>query len=158
MILDHSISVDLLRPVIPPRIQVKQGDTLAHGVTILLFANGAPWDIPQNTIPVIRWFAFDPATGESAQGTYDTLPNGVHAWQYSHNELNLVMKPGMFDMPGLVQADVALTVGETVLATCNFEFYVNPSPANGTEADYKTWPTNEMNYELRAVQKSHNKK
>ena len=156
MILDHTISLDMLIPGIPPRIQVKQGDTTTHGLTILLHANGEPWLIPDNAVPVIRWFAFDPESGESARGIYDALPDGIHAWQYVQNELKLVMIPQMFALPGLVQADVAFTDGADVLATFNFEFYVNRAPATGTAPEirdtYKVSTLDQLNQTLESLQ------
>ena len=156
MILEHTISLDMLEPGTPPRIQVKQGDTTTHSLNILLFAKGEPWLIPDNAVPVIRWSAFDPETGESARGIYDSLPDGTHAWQYTQNELKLVMVPQMFVLPGLVQADVAFTVGEAVLATFNFEFYVNPAPVNGTQPQlqdyYKVSTLEQLNAALEALQ------
>lgn len=156
MILDHSLSLDMLEPGTPTRIQVKQGDTTTHGLTILLFAGTEPWLIPEDTVPLVRWSAFAPESGESARGIYDTLPDGVHAWQFYQNELKLVMIPQMFVLPGLVQADVAFTLGEEVLATFNFEFYVNPAPVNGTQPEiqdyYKVSTLDQLNAALEDLQ------
>ena len=133
MLITHKFSLDLLVPQTPERIQVKQGDAFSHHLEIQLFSNGEAWPIPGEVIPVVRWCASDPGTGEAAGGIYDTLPNGQHAWNYAENQLDLILAPQMFALPGLVRADVALVQDHRVLGTANFEFYVNQAPATGTE-------------------------
>lgn len=156
MTLNHTISLDMLEPGTAPRIQVKQGDTQTHSLTVMLYAGGEAWPVPADAVPVIRWFAFDPESGESARGIYDTLPDGVHAWMFTQNQLDLVMTPQMFALPGLVQADVAFTVGEQVLATFNFEFYVNRAPATGGVPEiqdyYKVSTLQQLNETLESLQ------
>lgn len=152
MLIIHKLSLDLINPGIPERIQVKQGDTLARTMEIQLFANGEAWLIPAGVTPLVRWAASDPDTGNSASGIFDTLPSGANAWNYAQNQLDLVLVPQMFALPGLVQADVAMVQGNKVLATFNFEFYVNRAPANGTEPKaqnyYKVATLDQLNAQL----------
>lgn len=158
MLINHELTLDLRNPTAPERIHVKQGDTLTHGLQITLFDNGEPWPIPAEAAPVIRWLACDPESGETALGIYDTLPSGNPAWTAAENQLELVMIPEMFALPGIVQTDVAFVAGDKILATANFEFYVNRSPANGTEAEarsyYKVATLEQINEALEAVQRT----
>ena len=135
----HKLSLDLMEKGKPARIEVKQGDTLSRSLEITLFSGGEAWLIPANVMPMMRWFASDPDTGESASGIYDTLPNGANAFHYSHNQMDLILVPQMFQLPGLVQCDLVLVQGEKTLATFNFEFYVNRAPVDGTEAGMQDW-------------------
>lgn len=156
MMITHNLTLDLLKPAISERIHVKQGDTLSHSLRILLCENGAAWPIPAEASPVVRWFAFDPDSGESARGIYDTLPDGTHAWTFAENQLDILTVPGMFALPGVVQADVVLISGEKTLATFNFEFYVNRAPADGTEPEiqnyYKVSSLEQINEALLALE------
>ena len=139
MFMNHKFSLDMLDPGTPHRMAVKQGDALTHSLEITLFAGGEPWQIPAGVTPMVRWFACDPDTGESARGIFDTLPQGGNAWNYTANQLDLVLVPQMFAMPGLVQTDVALIAEEKVLATFNFEFYVHRAPSDGTEPEIRDY-------------------
>lgn len=139
MMMTHSFSLDLMTPGAPTRIQVKQGDTMTHSLEISLFAQGEPWPIPGEATPLVRWFALDPESGKSARGIFDTLPNGSNAWNCAENQLDLVLVPQMFALPGIVQADVLFVAGEKTLATANFEFYVNPVPTEGSEPESQSY-------------------
>jgi hypothetical protein len=156
MQITHKIALDMMRPEIPPRIQVKQGDSMTRALEITLFCDGEPWIISGDVTPLVRWRACDPGTGETVCGIYDTLPNGIHAWNYTQNQLVLILAPQMFSLPGLVQADVVLVNGEKTLATFNFEFYVNQAPANGTEPQalnyYKVATLEQINQAIAALQ------
>lgn len=139
MMMTHQFTLDLMIPNAPPRIQVKQGDILTHSLEITLLANGEPWLMPVGAVPLVRWFAQDPDSGESARGIFDTLPDGGNAWNWAQNQLDLVLAPQMFALPGIVRADVVFVVGEKTLATVNFEFYVNRAPADGTEPEAQSY-------------------
>lgn len=133
--ITHNISLDMLEPGIPPRIQVKQGDSMSRNVRITLLAGGEPWPVPEGAEPLIRYFAQDPESGEPIRGLYDTLPTGDPAWSYEENRLDILTVPQMFAVPGIVQTDVALRVDADTIATFNFEFYVNQAPTTGTEPE-----------------------
>lgn len=152
MLITHKFSLDFQKPETPVRIQVKQGDSRARALEILLFDSGEAWNIPAGVTPLVRWAACDPDTGASASGIYDTLPWGGNAWNYTGNQLDLIPVPQMFALPGLVQADVALVQDSKVLATFNFEFYVNRAPVSGTQPEvqdyYKVSTLEQLNTEL----------
>lgn len=133
MLITHKLSLDLMQPGAPQRIQVKQGDTLSRCLEISLFSGGEPWPIPEGVTPLVRWRVCELSTGRTASGIYDTLPNGSPAWNYAQNQLDLMLAPQMFALPGAVRCDVALIQGAKRLATFDFEFYVNRAAVNGTE-------------------------
>ena len=139
MHIAHKLSLDLMEKAAPARIQVKQGDTLSRSVEISLFSGGEPWLIPAGVVPLVRWAVSDPNTGETASGIYDTLPSGSPAWNYAHNQLDLLPVPQMFALPGLVRCDVLLVQEGKTLATFDFEIYVNRSPVNGSEPQLQDW-------------------
>lgn len=156
MLITHKFSLDLTRPESPRQIQVKQGDAMTHSLEILLFSDGEPWLFPAGVTPLVRWYGCDVGSGQSACGIFDTLPNGSTAWNCSQNQLDLVLPPQMFALPGVVRADVALVQGEKVLGTANFEFYVNQAPVNGTEPQfrdyYKLTTLEEINKAIASLQ------
>lgn len=158
MLINHVLTLDLRNPAAPERIPVKQGDAMTHGLQVHLFDNAEPWPVPAEATPVVRWFACDPESGETARGIYDTLPGGTQAWTAAENQLELMTVPQMFLLPGIVQADVAFVAGDKTLATFNFEFYVNRAPANGTEAEaqsyYKVATLDQINEAIEAVQRT----
>lgn len=155
MLTRHIIQLDMLRPEPTPRIHVKQGDTLSRNVEIRLLSDGTPWEIPEGAKPVIRYFSHDPDTGKLGRGIYDTMPNGQPAWRYSGNVLEFFPVPAMLARPGIVRTDIAFLVGERTIGTFDFEFYVNPSPADGTEPQaqnyYRVTTLEQINKELESL-------
>lgn len=144
MLITHTIALDLLQSGAAPRIQVKQGDMLSHNVELQLFAGGEPWFIPEGAEPVIRWAVQNPDTGEAVQGVYNCMPDGLPAWQIFENRLQFIPAAPMFIQPGLVRTDAAFLVGETVIATCNFEFYVNRAPVNDLQPEQQNYPVHSL--------------
>jgi hypothetical protein len=156
MLITHKLSLDLMQPGTPQRIQVKQGDSMSHTLEILLYSGGEPWIIPGDVTPLLRWRACDLSTGKTASGIYDTLPGGGNAWNCSQNQLDLIPVPQMFALPGVVRCDVVLVQGKKVLATFDFEFYVNRAPVNSTEPQvqdyYKVATLEQINSAISALQ------
>lgn len=156
MFTTHKISLDLLRPEMPERIHLKQGDILSRALEIQLFSGGEPFPLEETVSPALRWRASDPDTGESATGICDTLPGGNEMFQTDGNKMRMILPPQMLTLPGLVQADLVLIAPENTLATFNFEFYVNPAPADGTapeaESFYKLSTLDQINSAITALQ------
>lgn len=139
MQLTHTIDIDLLEPGTPVRIQAKQGESLSRQVLLRLFAGGESWVIPEGVSPVIRYHIHPLEDGEDTTGIYDQLSDGTDACLIADNTILLTPLPQMFQKHGIVFLDVALNLDGKTLATCNFEFYVNPAPANGTEAAIQSY-------------------
>lgn len=132
MTITHEITLDLMNQEYTPRIQAKQGEAFTRKVAITLLADGEPWVPPHGTPAVIRYHAHDAENGRDTTGIYDTLPDGKTAWVVSENVITLTLIPRMLASYGIVRVDVAFFAEEAVLATANFEIYVNQSPADGT--------------------------
>lgn len=125
----HKLTLDMLQPAEMPRIQVKQGDAYSRRVQLALTADGEDWLIPTDAAVVIRYHAHDPVNARDAQGVYDSL-EGEKAWSIAGNTVTITLAPQMLTDYGLVRTDVVLVQGETVIATANFEIYVNQAPVN----------------------------
>lgn len=139
MQLTHTIDIDLMNPVAPERIQAKQGENLSRRILLRLFANGESWAIPAGAAPVIRYHIHDLEGGEDSSGIYDQFSDGADACLISENTVLLMPLPQMFQKHGIVFLDLALNMDGITLATCNFEIYVNPAPADGTEAAVQSY-------------------
>lgn len=156
MQLTHTIDMDLMNPGAPVRIQAKQGENLARRVQLQLFADGESWDIPAGATPVIRYHIHDLEGGEDSGGLYDRFEDGTSACLVSGNTVLLMPLPRMFQKHCIVFLDLILTLDGVTVATCNFEFYVNPAPADGTEAAvenyYRIATLEQINEALDAMQ------
>lgn len=135
MTVKHEITLDFISQEGMPRIQAKQGEGFTRQVAITMLANGEPWIPPHGTPAVIRYHAHDAENGADTKGIYDTLPDGNTAWVVTENVITLTLIPRMLSSYGTVRVDVAFFAEDTVLATATFEIYVNPSPADGTDAE-----------------------
>ena len=133
MIINHTIDMDLVNPGPVPRIQVKQGDARSRNIIINLFANGEPWEIPEDAEAVIRYHHHDPQGMTDAQGIFDTLEDGSPAWLFRGNVFEVMPPQALLENSGLTQMDVTFLCEGRTLSTFNFEIYVNRAPASGTE-------------------------
>lgn len=156
MQLTHTIDIDLMNPGAPERIQAKQGESLSRRILLRLFADGASWAVPAGASPVIRYHIHDLEGGEDTNGIYDQFSDGSSACLVSENTILLIPLPQMFQKHCIVFLDVALCMDGITLATCNFEFYVNPAPADGTESAvqsyYRVTTLEQINTSLDAMQ------
>ena len=134
MIIDHTIDMDLVKPGAVPRIHVKQGDARSRNIIINLFADGEPWEIPEDAEAVIRYHHHDPDGLTDTQGIFDTLEDGSPAWLFRGNELQVMPTQALLETSGLTQMDVTFLYEGRTLSTFNFEIYVNRAPATGMEA------------------------
>lgn len=155
MIVTHEIDIDLIHPGTAPRIQVKQGDVMTRNVLINLYANGAAWTISADASVVIRYSAHDADGLAVTHGIYDTMEDGSPAYIFTGNQLEVMPISDMMAYPGLVTVDVLLAEGEKMLATFNFEIYVNRAAAEGSDAEaagyYRVASLETINAELDAL-------
>ena len=120
---------------VPGHICAKQGDTNSRHITLRLYDSGIPWTIPETAVPVIRYQCLP---GGSC-GVYDTLEDGSPAWEFSGNELRVILAPQILAEAGTAMMDVALQDGGSLLATYNIHVHVESSPQEGTalqQSDY----------------------
>lgn len=139
MMITHTIDIDLTDPTTVPRIQVKQSDSLSHRIQIQLYDDGEAWDIPTDVAPLIRYHIHDLDGAEDSQGIYDTLPDGSDPFQFTRNVMYVLPTPQMFARHSIVTVDLVLVQDSSILATANFEFYVNRAPSDGTEAEAQSY-------------------
>ena len=139
MLMTHEIAIELINPDNTPSIQVKQGDTFSRQIAITLTAAGVPWSVPEGTTALIR-YRIHPLDFQGDQpGIYDTLSDGSAAWSISENTVTITLVPQMLACHSLVWTDVVFLREEQILATCNFEIYVNQTPADGVQPQLQSY-------------------
>lgn len=139
MYINHDISIDMANPGPAPRVYVKQGDVMSRNVRIQLYENGQPWEIPMEALAVIRYRTYDPETQTHSTGIFDTVEDESLAYAFAGNQIEVMPIGAMLAKPGLVTVDVVLLCEGRSLATFDFEFYVNPSAADGTESQARSY-------------------
>ena len=112
MIITKEINMDLLQWQNPLPMDVVRDDRFSREVSVLLTADGVPWEIPEGTALLIRFRRRD-GTG----GIYDTMPDGSAAWSAEGNRLKLRLAPQVMTVPGPVGLTVTLIREETQLST-----------------------------------------
>lgn len=139
MTITHEITLDFASIDQPARIFVKQGDTFTRQVAITLLADGEPWEVPEDAAVLIRYLSYVSLEAVDGRGIYDTLPDGTSAWSASGNVVTITLVPEMLARESIVWTDVVFTREDKILATGNFEIYVNQTPAKGTEAEAQSY-------------------
>lgn len=139
MYINHDITIDLVNPAAPPRLQMKQGDVLSRNVRVYLLENGEPWKIPGTAQAVIRYHSYDPETQTRITGMFDELENGDLSYLISDNCFEVMPNAAMLAHPGLLTVDILLLYGGRALATFDFEIYVNRTAADGTEPEAQSY-------------------
>lgn len=134
MLVTHPIEIDLTNPGTTPRIHVKQGERLSRIMALRLFDNGTPWEVPDGAAVLIRYHVHDLDESKDSAGAYDTLPDGAPAAKCTGNLVRFMPLPQMLIRHAIVTVDILFSVNESVLATCNVEFYVNQAPYREIEA------------------------
>lgn len=139
MYINHDITIDLVNPTTPTRLQMKQGDVLSRNVRIYLLENGEPWKIPGTAQAVIRYHSYDPETQTRFTGKFDELENGDLSYVIYDNCFEVMPNAAMLAHPGLVTVDILLQYGGRALATFDFEIYVNRAAVDGTEPEIRDY-------------------
>ena len=136
MIMNHIIKMDLQVRATPPRLAMVQNDIGSRTVEIRMLSAGAAW-IPEKMDNVFLRFRKSDGTG----GSYDTLPDGTRAWEWSENVIRIQMAPQVLTVPGLVEVQAALLQGSRCLATFAFQIDVEEDPSAGavTSENYINW-------------------
>lgn len=125
MYINHDITIDLVNPTTPTRLQMKQGDVLSRNVRIYLLENGAPWNIPEMAQALIRYHCYDLETQTRITGMFDELENGDLSYAIYDNCFEVMPDAAMLAHPGLLTVDILLQYDGRSLATFDFEIYVN---------------------------------
>lgn len=130
------IRTDLIHPPIPVTAYAVQGDRDTRCLEMMLYANGVPWQIPEDAFVAMRYRKPD-----GTRGYYDTLPDGTSACSMAGNAISVVLAPQMLTVAGTVEAQLEVTRGEEVLGVFSFFLSVAANPAAGvqTSEDYVNW-------------------
>ena len=120
MIVLHKIKMDLVRAEAAPRVDVVQDDKYCRDLEIHLYANGIPYELPENCSVLIR---FRKADGKG--GTYDTMPDETQAWSVSGNVVTVKLAPQVCTKAGEVMLWVVLLHEESELNSFPVGIYVH---------------------------------
>lgn len=132
MYVNHKLSMDLSGPAVLPKVDMVQRDQYVRHLTLTLFNNREPWEIPQGIHPIICYQKADGTGGE-----YDTLPDGRRAWESAGNTLTVEIAPQMLTHPGPVRMAVDLLQGDAKLSTFCVLLYVQKAiPLGLPSGDY----------------------
>lgn len=122
MNLTTSLTMDLARRGVTPRLSAVRGDG-GRRLAISLLEDGRPWPIPTDAAVLLRYRRADGTGGE-----YDTLPDGVSAWQAQGNRLLLTLAQQILTVPGEILLRVVLLQGGDRLSTFPVLIDVEPGP------------------------------
>lgn len=154
MIMKHKINMDLQIRSTPPRLAMVQNDIGSRTVEIVMLSGGMAW-VPKNLDNVFLRYRKCDGTG----GSYDTLPDGVRAWEWEENVIRIRMAPQVLTAPGLVEVQAALLKGKACLATFSFQIDVEADPsANVIKSEnyinWTTWAQAELDNRLKQARDS----
>lgn len=147
-------SVDFSKPSQAPVVYAVQGECNARSVEMELFSDGTPWQIPTGASLAVRYGRVN-LTG----GYYDTLPDGIRAWDYTGNIISLVLASQMMAMAGIVHALIEIHHQGGVLRTFPFLLKVSPDPAAGiveseNYINIQQWLERELDQYIEKVKQS----
>lgn len=130
MQIAHTITLDLARWQVPPRIFAKQYDNGARYVVARIRKNGLDWTPPENTTGLVRFCKAD-----GNKGLYDKLQDGhTAAVEIADGSSDIIINldAEVLTCAGPVEVDVVLVNGSTAVGTTSFAIDVERSPAAGT--------------------------
>ena len=131
MKITHHLDMDLVRQPLQLQIPVSvvQGDANTRAVTLTLYQDGTPWEVPAGTTAAV---AFRKPDGH--KGLYDALPDGTPAVTLSGNTLTAILAPQALTCAGEVGVSVVLWDDrQDQLATFPFRVLVEANPAAGAQ-------------------------
>ncbi len=136
MITTTKIRTDLIHPSMPLTVHAVQGDQNTRCLELSLYASGSPFVPPEGVSMAMRYRKRD-----GTRGYYDTMPDGSSAWSSEGNTITIQLAPQMLTVPGTVEAQLELTMGEEILGTFSLFIHVAENPAAGflRSEDYVNW-------------------
>ncbi len=123
MKLTHTVTMDLLRRGIPPKIDAVQDDSGTRVLALKLLAGGKPWVVPQDAQVIVHY-----AKPDHTGGSYDTLPDGTNACTVRGNVLSVTLAPQVLTAAGCVTLSVTLLRNGLGLTTFAVQIEVQPIP------------------------------
>lgn len=130
MQIAHTITLDLARWQVPPRIFAKQYDNGARYIVARIRKNCLDWTPPENTTGLVRFCKAD-----GNKGLYDKLQDGhTAAVEIADGSSDIIINldAEVLTCAGPVEVDVVLINGPTAVGTTSFAIDVERSPAAGT--------------------------
>lgn len=109
MYVTHRIKLELTRQDAPAMMEVARNDRYCRRLELSLYANGKPFE-PTDCRVLIRYRREDGAFGE-----YDTMPDGVTAWEISGNTVTILLHPDVTESAEKAELEVQLLRGNTRL-------------------------------------------
>jgi len=128
MQINHEITMHLDRRVPTPVLDAVQGET-ARSVTLWLYDQALPWNVPEGANVLIRYRKPD-CTG----GVYDSLPDGTRAWEFWDNAVQIRLAPQALAVAGITAMQIAIVAEGEELASFVFHIRVESDPSVGTLA------------------------
>ncbi len=112
LIVTHKIKMDLVNPEFTPQINAVQDDRYVRNIEFFLTADWLPWNIPEDSTVIVRYFKCDGKGGE-----YDTLPDKTRAYTISKNILTIALAPQVLTTAGNTRLSVTLSQGQSTIST-----------------------------------------
>ena len=123
MIITSKIQTDLVLSGETPAAEAVQDDKYSRNLEISLFSEGMPWEVPADTLAVVRYIKPD-GTG----GSYDTLPDGTAACSISANVVTVALAPQVCTASGLVRLAIGLMQTDAEVNTFAIRLMVHRNP------------------------------
>lgn len=128
MQINHDITMHLDRRVPLPVLDAVQGET-ARSVTLWLYDQALPWNVPEGAAILIRYRKPD-----STGGVYDSMPDGSRAWEFWENAVKIRVAPQALAVAGITAMQIAVVAEGEELASFVFHLRVESDPSVGTLA------------------------
>lgn len=120
--ITHKYKVDFTQPRVESCIEVMQGDNLTRCVKLMLFCDGAAWNVPESAAVTVHWCRPD---GQSGSYQVTAVDNEL---PIDGNYINAVLPAEVTAVPGVAHVCVNLVSGMQELNTWAAKIKVKPNP------------------------------
>ncbi len=121
MIVTHKLSMELTHMDNSLQLDAVQNDCGTRLLALSLLENGTAWTIPEAATVLVRYLRPDGTGGE-----YDTLADGGPAGTIDGNVLQVILRPELFLLPGVVHCNLVLLLKDTQLYSFPVRILVQP--------------------------------
>ena len=128
MTVIHTLSTDLVRRGVTPRVYAMQFDGNTRVVELTLTALGEPWAPPAEAALALSYRKED-----GTRGFYNQLADGTGAIDVQENRVSVTLAPQVLTAPGIVEAALVMEAGGQRVAAFPFEIHVAEDPSGGKE-------------------------
>ena len=116
MTVIHTLSTDLVRRGVTPRVYAMQFDGNTRVVELTLTALGEPWAPPAEAALALSYRKED-----GTRGFYNQLADGTGAIDVQENRVSVTLAPQVLTAPGIVEAALVMEAGGQRVAAFPFE-------------------------------------